>query len=113
MQAHTCKGEQGSDQVFYFDGEKIRFGDGTRCLEVASTRTPLSGAALIVRECSTSDMQEFKFDNGSIQVVGSSLCLAVGDDSAEAFGPSHVWRVLSVQSCEETDASLSTWQLNP
>jgi hypothetical protein len=111
VQAHTCKGATGEDQNFFFDGERIVFADSGRCLEVASTRTPLPGAALMIRQCSDSTMQKFVFaDNGQISVANTRLCLAVGSESAEAFGPSHVWRVLSLQNCGAIERELSRWE---
>jgi len=112
VQAHTCKGPDGADQDFSFAGDKIVYGSSDRCLEVASTRTPLPGSALLVRKCSDSPMQKFDFKkNGQIALQGSKLCLVVGAESAEAFGPSHVWRLLTIAGCTDADSSRSTWQI--
>jgi hypothetical protein len=44
-------------------------------------------------------------------VVGSDLCVAAGTESTDASGPSHVWRVLSVQRCDSVAVELMTWQV--
>ena len=113
LQAHTCKARRAGDQMFAFKEGKIVVGDTGRCLEVAGSGSPpLPGAAVIARECKDNPLQAFTLeDNGRIVSTGSDLCLAAGEDSADASGPSHVWRVLTAQKCDAVSAELTTWQV--
>lgn len=112
LQAHTCKMRGASDQMFAFEDGKILVGDTGRCLEIASSGKPLAGAAILARKCGDNAMQTFMLeDNGQISAAGSGLCLAVGDQSSDAAGPSHVWRVLTVEPCDGVDPKQSTWQI--
>lgn len=113
VQAHTCKGEKGSDQHFFFDDARIKLSGTDRCLEVAATRSVLPGSALTVRQCSENPMQTFELrENGQIEAGDTDFCVVAGKDSAEAYGPSHRWRVLTVDNCAEAEPSISTWLSN-
>ena len=112
LQAHTCKVSDSNDQLFSVRSDSILVGTTGRCLEIAGTGTPLPGAAIVARECSGGPMQTFTIEeNGRISTKGADLCLAVGDRSADASGPSHVWRVLTVEPCDAVSAELMTWQV--
>jgi hypothetical protein len=112
LQAHTCKTRGAGDQLFSIGEGKILVGDTGRCLEIASSGRPLPGAAILARECSGNAMQAFTLEeDGRISATGSNLCVAAGNQSTDASGPSHVWRVLSVEHCDSTDPELMTWQL--
>lgn len=113
LQAHTCKVNDGSDQMFSVEENRITVGDTGRCLQVAvSSGKALAGSAIIARECNDSPMQALKLeDDGRISVAGSGLCVAAGDESTDASGPSHVWRVLSVERCDAVPAERMTWQV--
>ena len=112
LQAHTCKVDNHSDQVFSISGDNILVGTTGRCLEVAGGGSPLPGAAILARECTNGASQAFTMnESGRISMKGAELCLAVGDSSAETPGPSHVWRVLSVERCDAVPAELTTWQV--
>ena len=112
VQAHTCKTRNPGDQLFTFKDASVLVGDTGRCLEVASSGTPLPGAAILARKCSDSPMQKIRLEeNGHITVIDSGLCLVVGDQSTDASGPSHVWRVLAVGACDGAGAERMTWQI--
>jgi hypothetical protein len=112
LQAHTCKLRGADDQMFIVRQDRILVGTTGRCLEIAGSGTPLPGAAILARECSDGPMQTLTLEeNGQIAAKGSGLCLAVGDRSADASGPSHVWRVLTVEPCEVVSPELMTWQI--
>ena len=113
LQAHTCKVRGGADQIFTVEENRITVGDTGRCLQVAvSSGKALAGSAIIARECNDSPMQALKLEeDGRITVVGSDLCLAAGDESTDASGPSHVWRVLSAERCDSVPAERMTWQV--
>lgn len=112
LQAHTCKTRGASDQMFAIKDGKILVGETGRCLQVAvSSGKALAGSAILARKCSDSAMQAFTLeDDGRISVTGSDLCIAAGDESTDASGPSHVWRVLSAERCDSVATELMTWQ---
>jgi hypothetical protein len=112
LQAHTCKTRGAGDQMFSVEDGKILVGDTGRCLQVASSGKALAGSAILARACSDSAMQAFTLEeDGRISVTGSDLCIAAGDESTDASGPSHVWRVLSAEHCDSVSAELMTWQM--
>ena len=68
---------------------------------------------LYVRACSKSPNQRFVLsDDGAIRLRDSDLCLAVRSGYGQpAGGDSHVRRDLLLQSCADTEQSLSRWSL--
>jgi hypothetical protein len=113
LQAHTCKTRGAGDQMFSVKDGKILVGETDRCLQVAvSSGKALAGSALLARTCRDNAMQAFTLEeDGRISLTGSDLCVAAGDESTDASGPSHVWRVLSVERCDSVAAELMTWQI--
>jgi hypothetical protein len=113
LQAHTCKTRGAGDQMFSVRDGKILVGETDRCLQVAvSSGKALAGSALLARTCSDNAMQAFTLEeDGRISLTGSDLCVAAGDESTDASGPSHVWRVLSAERCDSVAAELMTWQI--
>ena len=113
LQAHTCKTRGAGDQMFTVEDGKILVGDTGRCLTLGvSSGMALPGVAILARECGDNAMQGFTLEeDGRISVAGSNLCVAAGPESTDASGPSHVWRVLSVQRCDTVAAELMTWQV--
>ncbi|MDG2089483.1 MAG: RICIN domain-containing protein [Arenicellaceae bacterium] len=113
LQAHTCKGESPADQLFTAVDGKITVGDTDRCLQVAvSSGEPMAGVSIIARACSSTSYQALNLEaNGQIKLGETNLCLAAGTESTAASGPSHIWRVLSVQDCESVESARSTWQV--
>lgn len=49
-------------------------------------------------------------ENGMIRLKGSNLCITVGDESKETFDPTHAWRTLYMERCEDCDPARSTWK---
>lgn len=112
LQAHTCK-QNGPDQMFAFEGDRIQVIGYDRCLQASgSSGSTLPGAAILARECSDSGtLQGFELDGvGKMHIKETGLCVGAGTSSAQASGPSHVWRALVVMECDADD-SLSTWQI--
>ncbi|MEO9276117.1 RICIN domain-containing protein [Marinomonas sp. 5E14-1] len=111
LQVHTCK-PGSSDQQFVVDGSTLKMPEYDRCLAAsASGDKALPGSAVMVRECDGSPMQKFELtSSGQIVMNGSDLCVAAGTESLEASGPSHLWRVASLQYCENFEAKLITWK---
>lgn len=113
LQTHTCKARNGADQMLHFNNGQIQVAGYDRCIEVAgSAPSTLPGSAVIARDCQADNaLQKLSLNaNGQIQLAETSYCIVAGAESREASGPSHVWRTLSVGSCD-IDASLSTWQV--
>lgn len=110
LQVHTCKPDS-PDQEFVVEGSTFKMPEYNRCLTVsASGNTAQPGTALMIRECDGRIMQNFKIlSSGQIMLNNSNLCLAAGTTSLEASGPSHLWRVASLQPCDITDKKLITW----
>ena len=113
LQAHTCKGAEPADQLFTVVDGKITVDDTDRCLQAAvSSGEPLAGVSIIARPCTDTPLQALNLEaNGQIKLGESELCVAAGTESTAASGPSHVWRVLSVQNCESVDSARSVWQV--
>ena len=110
VQVHTCKPDS-PDQEFVVEGNALKMPEYNRCLTAsASGDAALPGSALILRECDGSKMQSFiVHSSGKIMMNSSELCVAAGAESQEASGPSHLWRVASLQSCEHSESKLATW----
>jgi hypothetical protein len=111
LQVHTCKPDS-SDQEFIAEENVLKMPEYNRCLTAsASGDAALPGSALLLRECDGSKVQNFKINSsGQIMMGDSDLCVAAGNDSQEASGPSHMWRVASLQSCESYEKKLTTWK---
>ena len=110
VQVHTCKPDS-PDQEFVVEGSTLKMPAYNRCLTAsASGNTALPGSALMLRECDGGILQNFRIlSSGQIILNNSNLCLAAGSTSLEASGPSHMWRVASLQPCESTDKKFITW----
>ena len=108
LQAHTCK-PGADDELFIFNHPtpgQFYMDAYAVCLEAAE-------GLLYVRACSESPNQRFVLsDDGAIRLGDSDLCLAVrSGDGQPAGGISHVRRDLLLQSCADTEQSLSRWSL--
>ena len=86
LQTHTCKGRGGQDQMFHFDGNRLKVSLYDRCVQVGgSSGLTLAGSAVLARPCSDSPLQDLSLnDAGQIQVGETGYCLGAGEDSAEA-----------------------------
>ena len=113
LQAHTCKNRGAEDQKFHFSNEQLKVSLYDRCVQVAgSSGNTLAGSAIIARACSDSPLQRLSLDdNGRLRIGDTGLCLGAGAESAEASGPSHMWRSLSAVHCDSADGELATWQV--
>lgn len=111
LQAHTCKTGTAPDQEFIIKGSTLIISAYDRCLTASgSSGSALPGSAVLVRECDGSTSQKFDIkSSGQIEFNNSGLCVAAGEVSQKASGPSHLWRVASLQSCKSTDSRLTTW----
>ncbi|MDO5056335.1 MAG: hypothetical protein Q4E06_03270 [Lautropia sp.] len=121
MTAHNCKpGLYADEAVIWEAGGRIRFPAYDVCATVAGIQqTVLPGAAIMPRTCGESSpflearhLQHFIHrPDGRVELAGSGLCLAVGEESARTFDPSHRWRTLSVQRCTQVPLARSRWQV--
>ena len=112
LQAHTCKTRNADDQMFHFEDNRLKVSTQDLCVQVAgSTGKTLAGSAVLARPCvEDNPLQDLSWEDGQVQVGGTGFCIGVGSVSAEAGGPSHVWRTLGVVHCESHDDNLLTWQ---
>lgn len=114
LQTHTCKSQNAADQMFSISGDHIKVSDYDRCLQIAgSSGITVTGSAVIARACSDENPLQMMAmrDDGKLQIKNTDYCLTAGTESAEASGPSHVWRTLSTIKCDAADRDLATWQL--
>jgi len=111
LQAHTCKPTKSADQEFVLKGNTLVMPAYNRCFSASgSSGSALPGSSILVRECDGSKSQNFNIlPSGQIELNNSGLCISAGDVSQKASGPSHLWRVASLQSCKNTDSKLTTW----
>ena len=113
LQTHTCKIKGGGDQMFFFEGNRLKVDGFDRCVQVAgSSGVTLMGSAVLARPCSDNPLQNLSIDeDGYIHIGDSDYCLGTGSESAEAAGPSHMWRTLVAVHCDATPAEMVTWQV--
>ena len=113
LQTHTCKTRDAADQMFRFANDRLEIPGYGRCVQIAgSSGVTLVGSAVIARACSASPLQALSLgDDGRIRIGDTGFCLGAGLDSAEASGPSHMWRTLSVVDCATANKELVTWQI--
>ena len=106
--------------VVFTEQGYLKFPGADVCVTVFGVNgTVLSGTSVLLRTCGQStsffdigDLQKFDhLDNGQLQLRGSELCLAAGEDSSSTYSPFDRWRILSVQTCSEISRSLSVWEL--
>lgn len=112
LQTHTCKSRGGEDQMFHFADGRLYVSRYDRCVQIAgSSGVTLTGSAVLALPCSDGPLQELSLaDDGRIRLAGTDFCLAAGDDSTEASGPSHLWRTLTVAECTSAEGALVRWQ---
>lgn len=112
IQTHTCKRGNAADQMFTFNNGRLEVSGHDRCVHAGgSSGTTLSGSAVLARECSDNNMQKFSLEkNGTIKLADSNFCIGAGPVSEKASGPSHMWRTLTIESCDG-DTSLLQWQI--
>ena len=112
LTAHTCKLGNAEDELFTFSTplEGNFYMDAYNlCMEAESLE---AGASLILNDCSDSASQVFLHSEDGLLWPNEdvSLCIAVAPGEGEPTGgPSHLRRDLTLQLCEEVDASLIEW----
>ena len=119
LTAHNCKpGYYADEGVARGEGNTLVFPAYGACVTAMGVnRTALPGASLMLKPCLERSaflegeaMQRFEIsDDGEVSLVGSGLCLQVGDVSAPTFDPSHRWRTLALARCESADTDRSRW----
>ena len=118
--AHNCKPFLTVDSAIIFTSTGfIKFPAVDRCLTVAGVNSSaLPGASILLRKCNeilpffeTVELQRFTHHkDGSLSVLGSKLCLAVGRQSAATYSQYHRWRTLFVDDCATVEPALSQWE---
>lgn len=119
MSAHNCKLGLYHDEAVVFESNgRIRFPAYNACATVAGiNKSVLAGAAVMPRECGerspfleADSLQRFIHrKDGRIELAGSGLCMAVGQESDSTFDETHRWRTLFMAHCDEVDLSHSQW----
>jgi acetyl esterase/lipase len=116
LQAHTCK-EQASvdDQVFEMAAEQIRSHE--RCLTAEKLE---AGSALVLRNCSDSRQQRWRFLDGSLSPTGRrELCVALAAVRGEPWGtprlitPVYRRQPLALATCDQRDTARQAFQWLP
>jgi hypothetical protein len=113
LQTHTCKVNNGADQMFALVDNKVQVTGTDRCVQVAgSSGVTLPGSAVLARTCADNALQDLSLNSsGKIEIGESGYCIGSGAESRDASGPSHVWRTMIVVECDAVDSSLATWQV--
>lgn len=78
----------------------------------------LAGASLMLKPCGEElpflNAPKFQYfehlENGMIRLKGSNLCITMGDESKETFDPTHAWRTIYMERCDEVDPARATWK---
>lgn len=119
--AHNCKAGLFADEAVEFtELGQIRFPayPGYCVTVMGLNQHALPGAALMLKGCgeeipflNAPKFQTFELlDNGMIRLKGSNLCITVGDESKETFDPTHAWRTLYMERCDDCEPARSTWK---
>ena len=119
MTVHNCKPGLYEDEAVMWQADgTIRFSAYNACATAAGVnQSVLAGAAVMPRACGERSpflegqyLQHFNYrEDGRIELVGSGLCLTAGADSDATFDPSHRWRTLSMQPCQNAPLAQSQW----
>ena len=119
--AHNIKPGLFADEAVEFpEAGQIRFPayPGYFVTVMGLNQNALAGAALMLKKCgeelpflNAPKFQLFEhLENGMIRLKDSDLCITVGDESKETFDPTHAWRTLYMERCDECDVARSTWE---
>ena len=116
LQAHTCK-ERASvdDQLFEITAEQIRTHE--RCL---TAETLEAGASLVLRGCSDSRQQRWRFVDGHVtSAARRELCVSLAAARGEPWGtprlitPVYRRQALTLAACEDSHAARQTFNWLP
>lgn len=119
--AHNCarRPNHPDETLVMRDDGTIVFPIADRCITVAGVNTTaLPSAPLMLHVCGKQSpfvnapaMQKFLHRaDGRIQLMGSNLCMTVGNESDQTYSPIHRWRQLYMEKCSLTDPARSTWK---
>ena len=119
--AHNIKpGLYADEAVVFTDDGKIQFPayPGYCVTVMGLNQYALAGASLMLKPCgqeipflNAPKFQTFEhLDNGMVRLKDSNLCITVGDESKETFDPTHAWRTLYMERCDECNPARSTWK---
>ena len=121
--AHNCKGGATPDSsIIYTSKGQLVFPHPNVCVTAFGVNnTVLPGTSVLLRPCDqrtsffdATGLQKFDYlVNGQLKLRGSKLCLAVGNKSSVTYSSFDRWRVLSLESCANTELSHSVWEMVP
>ena len=124
LNAHNCKrpGFYADEAVTFAAPGPIRFPAYEGCVTaVGLNGRSLPGAPVMLRPCAEdidasrapfvdAALQRFAHRaDGRIELAGTGLCLIVGTESAPTFSPTHRWRTLMLERCEDAPSARSVW----
>lgn len=113
LSAHTCK-PGADDELFRFNTPsegQFYMAAYDLCMQAEAEQ---AGASVILNECSDEPLQQFFVTGlGQIRLLSDdALCLAVAPgEGAPTGGPSHLRRDVGIESCDETNISLTVWHI--
>ena len=118
---HNCKPGLFADEAVQFtDNGQIRFpAYNNACVTVMGlNQHALQGASLMLKACgqeipflNAPKFQHFeRLESGAVKLKDSNLCISMGDESKATFDPTHAWRTLYMERCNEIDHSRATWK---
>ena len=120
--AHNCKPGSAPDGLIeHTDDDMLLFSEFIdQCVTAMGTgSTVLPGTSLMLMPCiqqgafaSSAIQKRFKFnEKKQLELIGSSLCVVVGDRSAQTFSSRDRWRTLYLNNCNAIPLERSQWEL--
>ena len=119
--AHGCKTVLAPDDaILLTENGEIYFPSFDQCVTAMGLgESVLEYNSLMVKECgvvqaylNAPEFQRFEFnDRSQLQLVGSELCMTVGDTARPTTNPTHLWRALYMQDCASAPPERSQWHL--
>ena len=119
--AHSCKLVLAPDDAIVHNGKgEIVFPAFDLCVTAMGLNVALEYNSLMLKECGLVEpylnappFQAFEINDGNqVQLMGSELCLTIGDLSSTTTRPDHHWRALYLQDCAGAPLERSRWYLN-
>ncbi len=120
--AHNCKPGAAPDGLVEYNADgMLLFSDFIdQCVTAMGTgSTVLPGTSLMLKPCieqgvfaSSAIQKKFTFnEKQQLELSGSSLCVVVGDRSAQTLSSRDRWRTLYLDDCDDIPLERSQWEL--
>jgi len=118
--AHNCKPGAAPDGLVQHTAENLLYFPAfNQCVTTMGTGTSvLRGTSLMIKPCiekgifaSTASQKIFEFNGRKqLQMIGTSYCVVVGEESARTLSPVDRWRPLYMDHCTAVPLGRSQWQ---